>query len=217
MYCYLPALPVDVSSPAIDGLGENCNLYICPQSLFKFHPDFDAIIAAILTRDPKGVLLLFNGKHASWTRLLQDRFRSKIPGVAKRIKFHPRVPADQFLAILMRADVVLDPLHFGGGYTSLLCLAAGIPIVTLPGAFMRSRMTYGFYKQMDFLDCVATDRQSFVDLALKLANNKPWNLKIRNKIREGAPVLFENMEAVHELENFFEWSLTKSGHAQAMV
>ena len=95
--------------------------------------------------------------------------------------------------------------------------AAGVPIVTLPGAFMRSRMTYGFYKQMDFLDCVATDRQSFVDLALKLANNKPWNLKIRNKVREGAPVLFEDMAAVHELEGFFEWSVTKSGHAQAMV
>jgi protein O-GlcNAc transferase len=148
---------------------------------------------------------------------LQNRFQSRIPGVAERIRFHPRVPTDEFLAVLMRANVVLDPLHFGGGYTSLLCLAVGVPIVTLPGAFMRSRMTYGFYKQMDCMDCVATDRQSFVDLALELANNKPWNLKIRNKIREGAPVLFENMEAVHELENFFEWSLTKSGHAQAMV
>ncbi len=217
MYCYLPELPADVSPPADIGLGENGNLYICPQSLFKFHPDFDAIIATILTQDPNGILLLFNGKHASWTRLLQDRFQSTIPEVAERIRFHPRVPADEFLAILNRADVILDPLHFGGGYTSLLCLACGLPIVTLPGAFMRSRMTYGFYKQMGLSDCVATDRQSFVDLALKLANNKSWNLKIRNKIRERAPALFEDMEAVYELERFFEWSVKKSGQAPALV
>jgi predicted O-linked N-acetylglucosamine transferase (SPINDLY family) len=217
MYCYLPKLPADVSPPADIGLGENCNLYICPQSLFKFHPDFDAVIAAILMRDPNGILLLFNGKHASLTRLLQDRFQSMIPEGADRIRFHPRVPADEFLAILMRAAVILDPLHFGGGYTSLLCLACGLPIVTLPGAFMRGRMTYALYKQMGLLDCVATDRQSFVDLALKLANNKSWNLKIRNKIRERAPALFEDMEAVHELERFFKWSVKKSSPAPALV
>jgi predicted O-linked N-acetylglucosamine transferase (SPINDLY family) len=217
MYCYLPELPADVSLPANDGLVEKGNLYVCPQSLFKFHPDFDAIISAILKRDPNGVLLLFNGKHASWTRLLQDRFQSTIPEVAERIRFHPRVPADEFLAILNRADVILDPFHFGGGYTSLLCLACGLPVVTLPGAFMRGRMTYALYKQMGLMDCVATDRLSFVDLALKLANNKSWNHKIRNQIRERAPALFEDIEAVHELERFFEWSVNRNSQAPALV
>ena len=60
------------------------------------------------------------------------------------------------------------------------------------------------------LDCVATDKQSFVDLALKLANNKPWNHEIRKKIKESAPALFEDMQAVHELEGFFEWAVTRT-------
>ena len=34
-------------------LPEKNRLYGCPQSLFKLHPDFDAILAKILLRDPK--------------------------------------------------------------------------------------------------------------------------------------------------------------------
>ncbi len=34
-------------------------------------------------------------------------------------------------------------------------------------------------------------------------------------LRDCAPALFEDMEAVHELERFFEWSVTKSRHAQS--
>jgi len=206
MYCYPPELPAAASQTAGDGAGEHGPLYMCPQSLFKFHPDFDEVIAAILARDPNGILLLFDGKHPSWTRLLRKRFESAIPEVAGRIRFHPRVPADAFIALLMGADVILDPLHFGGGYTSLLCLAAGLPVVTLPGTFMRGRMTYGFYKQLNIMDCVAADRRSFVDLAVELANDKSRNLEVRKKIRQGAPALFKDMQAVHELERFFEWA-----------
>ena len=135
------------------------------QSLFKFHPDFDVIIKSILERDQNAVLLLFEGKYASWGKLLRKRFARTIPEVGDRIRFHPRVPRKDFLSLIKLADVMIDTIHFCGGYTSLLCLACGIPIVTLPGSFMRGRMTYAFYKQMGIFDCVAADIQSFADIA----------------------------------------------------
>ena len=34
------------------------NIYSCPQTMFKFHPEFDHILAEILKKDKKGVLYL---------------------------------------------------------------------------------------------------------------------------------------------------------------
>jgi hypothetical protein len=71
-------------------------------------------------------------------------------------------------------------------------------------------MTYAFYKQMSIFDCVATDIQSFTDIAYTLATNKAWRNEISKKIRDQATALFEDMETVYELERFFEWAVKKA-------
>lgn len=210
MYCQYPEVPNEAPNRERIGLPLHNNLYMCCQSLFKFHPDFDAIITAILERDPNGILLLFEGKHRRWGKLLRKRFARTMPEVGDRIRFHPRVPREDFLSFIKLADVMIDTIHFCGGYTSLLCFACGIPIVTLPGSFMRGRMTFAFYKQMGIFDCVAADIQSFTDIAYTLATNKAWRDEISKKIRDQATALFEDMESVHELERFFEWAVTKA-------
>ena len=45
------------------GLEEKAHLYLCPQSLFKMHPEFDGILSAILRADPKGRIVLVNGRY----------------------------------------------------------------------------------------------------------------------------------------------------------
>jgi predicted O-linked N-acetylglucosamine transferase (SPINDLY family) len=108
------------------------------------------------------------------------------------------------MSFLRVADVLLDTPHFTGGYSSLLAFACGVPIVTWPGAYMRGRLTMALYRQMNFMDCIAEDAQSYVDIALRAANDKTWADEIRAKIRSRSDVLFEDIEAVHELERFFE-------------
>jgi len=207
MYCYFPDLPPESASKEKFGLPVNYNLYICPQSLFKFHPDFDDLLKAILQKDTRGAIILFEGKHETWKELLVKRFSRTIPEVIDRIYFLPRVSIKDFLSIVSLADVILDTIYFNGGYTSLLCLACGVPIVTLPGQFMRGRMTGGLYKQIDVADCIAEDPRAYADLAVKLANDRLLNRAIRNKIKKRRHCLFEDIEAVHEVERFFEWSL----------
>ena len=60
-----PELPPRPKRRADFGLGADRHLYICPQSLFKLHPDFDAMLAEILRRDPAGELLFVQGSSAS--------------------------------------------------------------------------------------------------------------------------------------------------------
>src|SRR5262249_36956635 len=52
-YYYRPQMPPQSRSRADYGLPGEGSLYLCPQSLFKFHPDFDVLLGAILSRDPK--------------------------------------------------------------------------------------------------------------------------------------------------------------------
>ena len=52
--------------------------------------------------------------------------------------------------------------------TTYEALAAGTPIVTLPGGFLRGRQTYACYRRMGVMDCVAKDSEDYVRLAVRL-------------------------------------------------
>ena len=53
---------------------------------------------------------------------------------------------------------------------------------------------------------MVNDPQSYVDLALRLANEKPFRELIIERIQARSEVLFDDMEAVFELERFFIWA-----------
>jgi predicted O-linked N-acetylglucosamine transferase (SPINDLY family) len=209
MYCHRPEAPTEVMTRKDLKLPEDGHLYACTQSLFKVHPDFDEMIARILRRDPNGIILFFEGKHAHWTKLQRERFARTLPDVSDRVRFMKRLPQKDFLAFLRIPHVILDTPHFSGGYTSLLALALGAPIVTLPGEFMRGRLTYALYKQMDIMDCVADDVDAYVNIACKIANDSVWCEEISNKIKASSRCLYENLEPVHELEHFFQWAIER--------
>ena len=210
MYCRRPqTTETPVTRRQLD-LPEDCHLYACIQSLFKVHPDFDDIIAGILLKDPKGIIVFFEGKHAHWGKLLRERFARRLPEVCRRLRFLKRLPQQDFLAFLQIPDVLLDTPHFSGGYTSLLAFAAGTPIVTWPGEFMRGRLTYAWYKRMGIMDTVAEDFDAYIDIACQLANDGDWRKELRNKIKTRAACLYENLEPTRELENFFQWASRKA-------
>ena len=185
-------------------LPQEGHLYLCPQSLFKFHPDFDPLLSAILQRDSAGRLVLIEGPHRHWTDLLSRRLKETMDGQFDRVSFVSRVDRQAFLRLLTTADVILDPLHFGGGNTSFQALGLGVPIVTLPASFMRGRVTAGCYRKMGDETCVVHNASEYVDLAVRLGTDREFNALVRSEINSRSPVLFEDMAAVRELEEFFK-------------
>lgn len=202
-YYYRPETPVPQRGRELFGLEEKAHLYACPQSLFKFHPEFDVILAGILRADPAGLLLLVRDLHRGPEQLLMKRFSRTMPDVVDRIKFVPRQNRSGFLCLLGAADVLLDPIHFGGGNTSLEALALGTPIVTWPSPFLRGRLTLGMYRRMQFLDCVAASPREYVDIAVKLGTDADYRADVREKIRIASNGLYEDMESIREWERFF--------------
>jgi predicted O-linked N-acetylglucosamine transferase (SPINDLY family) len=209
-YYYRPALPEPLKPREFFGIPKNRTIYICPQTLFKFHPDFDEILAGILRRDPDGVLVLIEGPHLEWTARLRRRFGESIPDVLSRIQFVPQQPGPDFTNLIAVCDVMLDTIHFCGQNTSHEGFAAGIPIVTLPGEFMRSRHTLGFYRKMGFMDCVAKSPAEYIDIAVKLGMDIDFRNEVREKIRRGGHLIWEEMQVVNEFERFFEGAVIAS-------
>ncbi|QTA90106.1 tetratricopeptide repeat protein [Desulfonema magnum] len=203
--CYeRPKIPDIPLSREEFGLPVDRHLYVCPQAIFKFHPDFDLALGAILRRDPLGLFVLLEGSYPHFTKLWRNRFIRQFPDMTDRIRFISFMSHKNFLSLLMLSDVLIDPPYFGGGNTSYESFACGVPVVTWPGPFMRGRVTLALCKQMGVTDCVANDAPSYINIALRLANDKTWRDEVRSKIRANADVLFEDIEMVHELEDFFE-------------
>jgi CRISPR-associated protein Csy1 len=207
----LPGLGVDYAMPrtrlpaarAALGLADDARLYACPQSLFKIHPEMDAVFARILAADPQGVLLFFQAP----ARAVTERFGARLQralaeaGVPARgqVKFLPRMNAGDFRRLLAAADVVVDTVRWSGGNTSLDALAAGTPIVTLPGRFMRARQTAAMLRLAGLEALIADDVEGLVRLAVDVAGDRERNHALREAIAAGRGALFDRREPIDAL------------------
>ena len=186
------------------GVTEGKHLYACAQQAGKFHPDFDPILAGILRRDPQAVIVITEDRHGSpIANQLRERFAASMSDVADRILLVPMQPTPDYLSLVAAADVLLDPLHFGGVNSTYDGFSFNKPIVTLPSCFHRGRYTLGCYRKMGLADCIAADAAQYVDLAVALGTDSAWRNEVVNKIRQASPALFGDLEAVSEHERLF--------------
>lgn len=204
-------LPVYFDRPAatgpIDraelGLPTTGTLYACLQSLFKFHPAFDPVLAEIVRADSTAKILMIGDAQDTWVKLLNARWANAFPEVAAHVVWLAPMTADKFLSVLAAADVAIDPFPFAGGNTTLQALGVGTPLVTLPTAFMRGRCGIAAYDQIGFMDLVARDPAHYVELAVRVANDAPYRSHCVDAIRAGHDRLFETQSVIDEFNDFF--------------
>ncbi len=181
------------------GLPADAHLYYCPQSLFKIHPDMDEIFVKILAADSRAVLVFFQGGSRAITMAFAHRLvgRLETAGIAAKgqFKFLPRLNGDMFRSALALADTMLDTLHWSGGGTSLDAFVAGVPVVTLPGEFMRGRQTMAMLQLMGLEQFIADDINDYVAKAIEIASNRELNKSIRGKIAMNKSRVFGRAEA----------------------
>jgi predicted O-linked N-acetylglucosamine transferase (SPINDLY family) len=200
---YKPTMPSPFKSRRQFGLDDSDHIYICPQNLFKFHPEFDEILSGILRADSRARLVLIGGKMAYWTELLLRRFAQAMPHAVNRITVLPPQNAIDFRNLIAISDVMLDTIHFGGFNTSLEAFAVGTPVVTMPSKFQRGRHGQAFYREMGFMECVAESPKRYIEIAVRLGTDSTYRDTIKAQIRANNHVLYENMEVVREFERFF--------------
>ncbi len=184
------------------------NIYLVPQSLFKIHPDNDEIYMQILQRDENAVLVFFTSPVRAvmnaFTRRLQGALDKHRIEARSQIKFLPRLSWDQFLEVNAVADVMLDSLHWSGGQTSIDALASNLPVVTLPGRFMRGRQTLGMLNIIGLPELIADSTESYIDKAIEVATNKDYNAQLKQRIAKGKSKLFDQRQPTTALASVLE-------------
>ena len=198
------AIPQPLVSREALGLASDWHLYTCPQSLFKLHPDNDAVFGAILRGDPRARIVLLATHSPVFMRTLKERYRRAFPEAADRVLFIRRLNGAEYLSLAAHSDVVLDPLHFAGGRSSAEIFAMNGPIVTLRGRCMRSWPTAAMYRHMGLEDAIARDADDYVRIALALGTDADFRADFCARLAARSGVLYQNMASVRQLQTFFE-------------
>ena len=196
------AMPTPASSNrATLGLPQDAPLLLCPQSLFKIHPDNDALFARVLDAAPRGVLVLYEGRDP----LLTSKFKARLvrAGVPeRRMHWLTQRSHEQFLAVNAACDVMLDTLRWSGGNTTLDAVASALPIVTLPGAFMRGRQSMGMLQTMEMDELVAIDEEDYVRKAAAIAADAAYRGELSSRIVERRTRIFDDAAPTAALAQF---------------
>jgi CRISPR-associated protein Csy1 len=201
-----PSIPSDAARERF-GLPPDRTLLLCPQSLWKIHPDNDALLADVLAAHPGALLVLFAGRHpaitTAFTRRLAGALACRHLAFDRCARILPQVGHDDYLRINLVCDAMLDTLHWSGGNTSLDALACGLPIVTWPGPFMRGRQSAAMLALLGLRDLVAGSREDYLAIASRLVTDASWRAELRSRIRSVHDRLFGVREAVEPLQRVF--------------
>ncbi|HEY2415988.1 MAG TPA: tetratricopeptide repeat protein [Pirellulaceae bacterium] len=203
-YYHRSELPQQMLPREAFGFDPNSRLYSCPQSIYKFHPAFDAALAGILRRDLQGQVVLIDWAYRQADELLKQRFARVMPDVADRIVFVRRMKQPEFMNFLTLADVLLDPFPYGGGNSSLEAFSFGVPVVTLPTEFLRGRITQAFCRRLGVDACIARDVEDYVEIAVRLGTDRMARDQVHRQILANQSGLFEEKTAVHSWEDFLQ-------------
>lgn len=193
-------------------LPEDRTLYLFPQSLFKIHPDNDTLLARVLAEDARGTIVFFEGRHPDITnaflRRLHSAFAEHGLDSTDRLVMLPYMQHDDYLRVNQLCDIMLDCQHWSGGNTSFDALSSGLPVVTLPGVFMRGRQSAGMLKLAGVEELIAVNADEYVRIATRLGRDLAWRAAIRDKLGAGVDRLFEREEPITALEQFLEGCAT---------
>ncbi len=175
------------------------NIYSCPQTLFKIHPDFDQIIFDIIKMDKKAIIYLIKDRNKLWYKKLINRLSNNNKYDPTKIIFLDPLNYEDYLLHIGKASVLLDPIYYGAGNSFFESMLFGTPTITFPTDHIKSRLVLGAYKQMEIADPpIAKDIKNYVDLAVHYANRDDIG-KLKKIYREAAEKkLFNTKEAGEE-------------------
>jgi CRISPR-associated protein Csy1 len=123
----------------------------------------------------------------------------------------PVMDHDDYLRVNAACDVMLDSLYWSGGNSSLDALACGLPVATLPGAFMRGRQTAGILTLAGVPELIARDRDDYVRIATRLGREPEWRAELGARLLAGRTSVFDRREPIAALERFFAEAVSPGG------
>jgi predicted O-linked N-acetylglucosamine transferase (SPINDLY family) len=211
--CYSkPPLP-DVRYPRAQfGLRDDAIVFLSFQAPYKYLPQYDEVFAQIADRlTQRNLMAQFvflrpasNYGVERWQRRLQSAFATVGLESQNHCVLLPKLDRPVYWSLNLVSDVFLDTIDWSGGNSTLEAVAYGLPVVTLPGAFMRGRHSAAILQRLGVTETIATNLIDYINLAVRLGTEPMWRQEITAKIQAGHDRLYDDRECVRALEAFFQ-------------
>jgi predicted O-linked N-acetylglucosamine transferase (SPINDLY family) len=191
------------------GLREDAAAFWCGQSLYKYLPQHDCVFARIAKAAPHSQFVFLRHHGGSRvTELFEERLERAFAAEGLASKDHcvmlGRMSQSKFVAAIGQCDVFLDSLEWSGCNSALESLAHDLPIVTLPGALMRSRHSAAILRMMGVTETIAADLDGYIAAAARLANAPEERMALRRRMAENKAKVYRDRSVITALENFLE-------------
>jgi predicted O-linked N-acetylglucosamine transferase (SPINDLY family) len=190
-------------------------LYLCCQSLYKYLPRHDRIFPAIAREVGDAVFAFLAHGDESVDEVFRTRIARAFADAGLDAKTHcrflPRLDNADYYALNAAGDVYLDSLGWSGGNTTLEAISAELPVVTLPGEFMRGRVSYGMLRMIGVEDTVAKDVDDYIAIAVRLGREPEFRAQTRARIAANRHKLYNDEKCVRGLEDFLIRAVQSGG------
>lgn len=138
----------------------------------------------VLKAIPNAKMLLGNVSNEKLQQRLQIEFETRGVNV-ERLIFYPRLNINAYLKLHAQIDVILDTSPYAGGTTSAFAILMGVPVLTLAGQTLVSRVGVTILRAVGLKnDFVAHSTQQFIERAIHWANSPQMLQKLRLELRE---------------------------------
>jgi predicted O-linked N-acetylglucosamine transferase (SPINDLY family) len=137
---------------------------------------------------------------------------------ANRLIFAPFLPlAEDHLARLPLADLFLDTEPYNAHTTASDALWAGVPVLTMPGDTLASRVAASLLTAIGLSDMIVDSPEAYEAMALRLARDAEAMREVRTRLganRETHP-LFDTVRFTRNLERAYVemWERAERGQA----
>ncbi len=203
-----PPLPKKAKSRGDFQLPENKVIYLSCQSTYKYLPQHDDIFPYIALQVPNAHFVFLgspvsNSLDQKFQQRLQKEFAKFNLDIQQYCTFLPRLFQDDYFSLNLVSDVFLDTLSWSGGNTTLEAIACNLPVVTCSMEFMRGRHSYGILRMLGVTETIATDKEEYLKIAIKLGQDAAWRQELSQKIAQHHACLYSDRKAVEGLEQFY--------------
>jgi predicted O-linked N-acetylglucosamine transferase (SPINDLY family) len=199
----LETWPVRQATRSEFGLPDEAWVMAAFGNSYKINPALFDRWLSILQRLPHAVLWLIDDNPAA-TKNLRD-YASRAGADLHRIVFSPRSGYAEYRAGLRVADVFLDTYPYNCGSTTNDVIQARLPIVTVGGDTMVSRMGTSILRTLNLPELIANDLDDYENRVVQLAQgqiNLPADAFSPHKILNATRRMVRSLE--HELLQRFE-------------
>jgi protein O-GlcNAc transferase len=202
-----PEIPPPTKTRSDFGLRSDAVVYLLSQTLCKILPHQDRVLVAIAQQVPQAQFVLVSRPNAAIGTQVQQRLQAAFAAAGlerDRILMLPPQNQTDFWNLNQVCDGFLDSFGWSGGHTTLEAIACDLPIVTLPGEFMRSRHSYAILRMLGVTETIAASEADYIQIAVRLGLDPAWRIQLVQTMRDRHNQLYDDRTCIQGMESFYQ-------------